>query len=166
MTLRTAPAAATLPLPRNRLPENPGHHGGWQGSPWVSAKSVLVTRPVAPGAIATSPHLVIPAERGLGFLLSSCGVEAEQLALDPRVVIQPGDWRGRPTVGSRQQYGTVRIFSDHYLAERVHNEMRIKYPTRTALARMAHRFEHGTASYGDLVAFVEVHPPRPLMIGQ
>ncbi|NNH71560.1 hypothetical protein HLB23_17085 [Nocardia uniformis] len=147
-------------------PDRPAGAGVWhQGSPWWDAKSVLVTRPIAPGRIATTPHLVIPAEHGrLNFLLSSYGVEAEQLAHDPRVVIQPGDWRGRPALNTRQQYGTVYIVRDARLAARVYEAMRIKYGARTALARMAHRFTHGSVPYGDLVAFVDVHPNPPRML--
>lgn len=161
---RTAPAA-DLSLRHNTPPERIVGPGGWQGSQWWDAKSVLVTRPIAPDRIATTPHLVVPAEYGrLNFLLSSYGEEAEQLARDRRVVIQSGDWRGRPALGTRQHYGTVHIVRDDYLADRVHESMRIKYGARIALARMAHRFAHGTTPYGDLVAFVELHPNPPLMI--
>ncbi|MFC9999295.1 hypothetical protein [Nocardia sp. NPDC127526] len=161
MATRTVPAAAFHPRPPATTPDT------WHpGSLWWDSKSVLVTRPIAPGSVATTPHLVLPADHGrLAFLLSSHGAEAEQLAYDGRVVIQAGDWRGRPALGSRQHYGTARIIGDHYLAERIHEGMRIKYGARTALARMVHRLANGSVPYGDLVALVELHPPRPLMIG-
>ncbi|MFI6866470.1 hypothetical protein [Nocardia sp. NPDC050406] len=126
-----------------------------------------MTRPIAPDRIATTPHLVVPADYGrFAFLLSSYGEEAQQLAYDGRVVLQIGDWRGRPALGSRQQYGTARIIADRHLAERVQLDMRGKYGARTKLARMAHRFAHGAVPYGDLVALVEIHPHRPLMIAR
>ncbi|MCU1640097.1 MAG: hypothetical protein JWN03_372 [Nocardia sp.] len=159
-------SATTMPIPRSALPAAQPGRSAWQrGSLWWDAKSVLVTRPTAPGRLVTVPHLVVPAEYGrLNFLLSSYDIEAEQLGQDRRVMIQPGDWRGRPMIGSRQQYGSVHIVRDDFLLERAHEGMRIKYGARNALARMAHRFKQGTAPYGDLVAFVEVHPHRPLMI--
>lgn len=145
----------------------PGGAGGWDhGSLWWDAKSALVTRAMAPGSMATAPHLVLPAEQGrLAFLLSSQGVEAQQLVQDPRVVIQAGDWRGRPALGSREQYGIARLVGDAHLVGQIQDGMRIKYGARTALARMAHRFANGSVPYGDLVALVELRPSGPLMLG-
>ncbi|WP_157556377.1 hypothetical protein [Nocardia acidivorans] len=162
MGSRTAPEAAVQPTP-----DTP--HGGstpwYEGSLWWDAKSVLVTRAVGPGTIATTPHLVVPAEFGrLAFLLSSYGAEAQQLADDGRVVIQSGDWRGRPALGSRQHYGIARVIGDAQLAARMREGMRIKYGARTTLARMAHRFANGSVPYGDLVALVELLPHQPLML--
>ncbi|SUA80106.1 Uncharacterised protein [Nocardia otitidiscaviarum] len=164
MVSHTAPAMR----PHRRAEMVPVGTSAWHdGSLWWDAKSVLVTRPVAPGSIATAPHLVLPAEQGrLAFVLSSYGEEAQQLAYDGRVVIQIGDWRGRPALGSRQHYGTAHIVNDPRVTERVHEGMRIKYGARTALARMAHRFAHGAVPYGDLVAIVELHPQGPLMISR
>ncbi|WP_067687449.1 hypothetical protein [Nocardia jejuensis] len=145
----------------------PGAPSTWHsGSLWWDAKSVLVTRPLAPGRIATTPHLVVPSERGqLAFLLSTHSAEAQQLDQDPRVVVQAGDWRGRPALGSRQHYGTARIICNDYLSAQIRDGMRIKYGAKTVFARMAHRMAHGAVPYGDLVAIVELHPQGPLMIG-
>lgn len=165
MTSRTAPTANQDPQRDTPSDRPTGAVVRHEGSLWWEAKTVLVTRPIAPGQIATTPHLVVPAQHGrLNFLLSSYDIEAEQLAHDGRVAIQAGDWRGRPALGSRQHYGTVYIVGDRDLCQRVHESMRIKYGARTALARMAHRFAHGNTPYGDLVAFVEPQPHRPLMI--
>ncbi|MEV6769442.1 hypothetical protein AB0N05_12535 [Nocardia sp. NPDC051030] len=162
---RTAPDATF-----HSQPGSPGGRGGsgtWhEGSLWWEAKSVVVTRAIAPGSIATTPHLVVPFEEGrLAFLLSSHGAEAQQLAWDGRVVIQAGDWRGRPALGSRQHYGTAFVVNDRQLADRTKEGMRIKYGARRALARMAHRMANGAVPYGDLVAVVHLHPHRPLMLG-
>ncbi|MFB8005467.1 hypothetical protein [Nocardia sp. NPDC056000] len=164
MVKATHPASTVVPRPHTETPP-PSPSPWYEGSLWWDAKSVVVTRAVEPGVIATTPHLVVPAEFGrFAFLLSSYGEEAMQLARDPRVVIQSGDWRGRPAIGSRQHYGTARIVGDPGLSHRIQDGMRIKYGARTKLARMAHRFANGSVPYGDVVALVELHPHRPLMI--
>ncbi|MBL1077083.1 hypothetical protein JK358_22040 [Nocardia sp. 2] len=135
------------------------------GSQWWDAKTVLVTRPVGPGQIAITPHLVVPAPHDqLAFLLSSYSEEAQQLAYDGRVVIQTGDWRGRPALGTRQHYGLARIISDTNISAQVQDHMRVKYGARTAFARMAHRLANGAVPYGDLVAVVELRPNPPFML--
>ncbi|WP_067709686.1 hypothetical protein [Nocardia yamanashiensis] len=164
-TSHPAPTAVFHPQPTAPAGA-PATPSNWhQGSLWWDAKSVLVTRPIAENSLATTPHLVVPAEYGrLAFVLSSHGAEAQQLAYNGRVLIQAGDWRGRPALGSRQHYGTARIVNNPYLAAQIRDGLRIKYGARTAFARMAHRLAHGAVPYGDLVALVELHPHRPLMI--
>ncbi|MGV9410852.1 hypothetical protein ACWDOP_13120 [Nocardia sp. NPDC003693] len=162
MTMRPAPTAA-VNLRGNTLPA--ANAAAQPGAMWWNALSVLVTRPIAPNRIATTPHLVLPAEYGrLNFLLSSYDIESEQLARDRRVVIQAGDWRGRPALGSRQHYGIVRIVRDDNWAARLNESVRTKHGLRSTLARIGHRFSHGTAPYGDLVATIDLQPYPPRML--
>ncbi|QLY28503.1 hypothetical protein [Nocardia huaxiensis] len=163
--LAPAPGASVHPQAPTHsvspVPANP-----WTaGSLWWDSKTVLVTRPIPPDRIAVAPHLVIPEEGGrLAFLLSSYTEEAQQLAGDGRVVIQPGDWRGRPALGSRQQYGTVHIITGGPFADKIREGMRIKYGARMSFARMAHRLANGAVPYGDLVAVAELRPSHPYML--
>ncbi|MEC3917229.1 hypothetical protein [Nocardia sp. CDC160] len=132
---------------------------------WQEAKTVLVTRVVGPGQLVTVPRLVVPiGDNGIAFRTSSYSAESEQLAHDGRVLVQPGDWRGNPVVGSRQLQGHARLISAGTLVPRVQAEIEAKYRWRMSFAKMAHRMANGSAPYGNLVVLVTVFEPGPLAL--
>ncbi|MGV9664065.1 hypothetical protein ACWDUL_04420 [Nocardia niigatensis] len=132
---------------------------------WQQAKTVLVTRTTGPRQLVTVPRLVVPVgDNGLAFRTSSYSIESEQLAHDSRVLVQPGDWRGNPRLGSRQLQGTARLLSTGTFVPRVQAEIEAKYGWRTALARAAHRLANGNAPYGDLIVLVTVFEPGPIAL--
>ncbi|GAB0102829.1 hypothetical protein JMUB6875_18000 [Nocardia sp. JMUB6875] len=150
------PAATPAPQPRQYSPA---------ARVWLEAKTVLVTRVVGPGQLVTTPRLVVPiGDNGLAFRTSSYAAESEQLAHDGRVLVQPGDWRGNPVVGTRQLQGVARLVGTGTLVPRVQAEIEAKYRWRTSLARMAHRMANGSAPYGNLVVLVTVFEPGPLAL--
>ncbi|MEU6580441.1 hypothetical protein [Nocardia sp. NPDC046763] len=152
------PAAAPAPIPVRGEISGPA-------AVWQQAKTVLVTRAAGPRQLITVPRLVIPiGDNGLAFRTSSYSTEAEQLAEDGRVLVQPGDWRGHPKLGSRQFQGTARLLTAGTFVPRVQTEIEAKYGWRTALARAAHRLANGNTPYGDLTVLVTVFEPGPLAL--
>ncbi|MTE14373.1 hypothetical protein [Nocardia aurantiaca] len=143
-------------------------HGGRYSGPaavWQEAKTVLVTRATGPRQLATAARLVVPiGDNGLAFRVSSFSAEAEQLAQDGRVLVQPGDWRGNPKLGSRQLQGHARLVSTGAFVPWVQAEIEAKYRWRMSLARAAHRMANGNAPYGNLVVLVTVFEPGPLAL--
>ncbi|WP_459546116.1 hypothetical protein [Nocardia sp. X0981] len=134
------------------------------GSLWWDADTVLVTRECAPGRWETLTRLVVPIGMGrLAFRVSSHSPEARQMTRDPRVIVQAGDWRGEPALGSRQHQGSVRLFGGGALFDTVQDGMREKYGFRLSLARLGHRLLLGSAPYADLVAVVTPHENRGLL---
>ncbi|MGW4351926.1 hypothetical protein ACWELJ_07510 [Nocardia sp. NPDC004582] len=134
-------------------------------SVWQQAKTALVTRTLGNRQLVTAPRLVVPfGDNGLAFRVSSFAAEAEQLALDPRVVVQPGDWRGNPAVGSRQLMGHANLVPEGDLLPQVEAAIDAKYGWRTALAKAAHRLANGSAPYGNIVVLVTVFEPGPLAL--
>ncbi|BAW06963.1 hypothetical protein NS14008_18680 [Nocardia seriolae] len=158
-------AAARTQFARPATPAPaPREHSG-PAAVWQEARTVLVTRTTGPRQLVTVPRLVVPiGDNGLAFRASSYSVEAEQLAEDGRVLVQPGDWRGNPKVGSRQLQGQARLISTGTFVPRVQAELEAKYRWRTSLARMAHRMANGSAPYGNLVVLVTVFEPGPLAL--
>lgn len=151
-------AAAPAPIPARSEISGPA-------AVWQQAKTVLVTRTTGPRRLVTVPRLVVPiGDNGLAFRTSSFSTEAEQLAEDGRVLVQPGDWRGNPALGSRQLQGTARLLSTGTFVPRVQAEIEAKYGWRTALARAAHRLANGNAPYGNLIVLVTVFEPGPLAL--
>lgn len=132
---------------------------------WEKAKTALVTRTLGHRQLVTAPRLVIPfGDNGLAFRVSSFAAEAEQLALDPRVLVQPGDWRGNPAVGSRQLMGHANLVAEGDLLAKVEAAIDAKYGWRTSLAKAAHRLANGSAPYGNIVVAVTVFEPGPLAL--
>ncbi|MFF0610418.1 hypothetical protein ACFYUD_17285 [Nocardia tengchongensis] len=132
---------------------------------WQDAKTALVTRTLGDRKLVTAPRLVIPfGDNGLAFRVSSYAAEAEQLAVDNRVLVQPGDWRGNPSVGSRQLMGHASLVSTEAFVAKIQADIEAKYGWRMSLARAAHRLANGSAPYGNLVVLVTVFEPGPLAL--
>ncbi|MBF6172199.1 hypothetical protein [Nocardia blacklockiae] len=131
---------------------------------WQQAKTVLVTRVAGPQQLVTVPRLVVPVgQNQLAFRISSYSPEAEQLAADGRVVVQPGDWRGSPALGSHQSQGRAQVVTGGTLLPFVQSELDAKYRWRVPLARFAHRLARGAAPYGDVIVLVTVFDPVPML---
>ncbi|CAM3950840.1 hypothetical protein NONI108955_01005 [Nocardia ninae] len=132
---------------------------------WRDAKTVLVTRVTGPRQLMTVPRLVIPiGETQLAFRVSSQSEEAEQLARDGRVLVQPGDRRGTPALGSHQRQGQAQLVTAGTLLPYVESEIAAKYKWRIPVARFAHRLGHGDTPYADVVVLVTVAEPSPIPI--
>ncbi|WP_378740953.1 hypothetical protein [Nocardia brasiliensis] len=132
---------------------------------WRDAKTVLVTRVTGPRQLTTVPRLVIPVgDTQLAFRVSSQSAEAEQLARDGRVLVQPGDRRGTPALGSHQWQGQAQLVTAGTLLPYVEAEIAAKYRWRIPVARFAHRLGHGDAPYADVVVLVTVAEPSPIPI--
>lgn len=141
------PVPWQVPDPRDRRSES-----------WWEAHTVVVTREAEPGRWEFLRRLVVPVGWGrLAFRLSSLSPEAGQLWRDRRVLVQVGDRRGRPALGSREHEGDVVLFGPGPLAEAVAEGLRVKYGPRVALARLGHRMMFGSAPYADLTAVITVH---------
>lgn len=155
-----------LPQKNEKLPQHsPTRPTDWYpGSLWWDADTILVTREVAPGRWETLTRLVVPIGQGRpAFRLSSSSPEARQMRSDRRVIVQAGDRRGEPVIGSRQHQGTVELVARGPLFETVQEGMRVKYGMRLSLARLGHRLMLGSAPYADLVAVVTVHENKGLL---
>ncbi|WP_194838204.1 hypothetical protein [Nocardia sp. XZ_19_369] len=132
---------------------------------WRDAKTVLVTRVTGPRQLMTVPRLVIPiGETQLAFRVSSQSEEALQLARDGRVLVQPGDRRGTPALGSHQRQGQAQLVTAGTLLPYAESEIAAKYKWRIPMARFAHRLGHGDAPYADVVVLVTVAEPSPIPI--
>jgi|GEM_PF-3194392 len=130
---------------------------------WQEAKTVLVSWVAGAQRLATAPRLVIPVgETQLAFRISSDSSEAERLEGDDRVLVQPGDWRGKPTLGSHQRQGRAQVVTGGTLLAHVQSEIDAKYRWRIPLARFAHRMARGAGRYGDVVVLITVHEPSPI----
>ncbi|MBB5914549.1 hypothetical protein BJY24_003416 [Nocardia transvalensis] len=141
----------------------PGHPAA--ASIWQDAKTVLVTRVTGPQQLVTVPRLVIPiGHNQLAFRVSSHSSEPDQLVADGRVLVQPGDWRGSPTLGSQQRQGRAQVVTGGTLLPFVQSEIDAKYKWRMPLARFAHRVARGAAPYGDVVVLVTVYEPVPMLL--
>ncbi len=161
--LYRVPIARPNPAPN---PEgDPQAHGGRgersdAANIWQEAKTVLVTRVSGPQELVTVPRLVVPiGHNQLAFRVSSYATEADELARDPRVLVQPGDWRGNPTLGSQQRQGQAQVITGGTLLPYVQSQIEAKYRWRTSVARMAHRVARGAAPYGDTIVLVTVYEP-------
>ncbi|WP_157172556.1 hypothetical protein [Nocardia pneumoniae] len=148
-------AWAAHPAPAERPSE-------WHpGMLWWDATTVLVTYPATPRRWETVKHLVIPVDNGrLAFQISSQSAEARRLAHDRRVIVQAGDWRGSPALGSRQHHGTAELVRTGPLFDKVRAGIRTKYGPRLGLAHLAHKLALGAAPYGDITVVVTVHESR------
>ncbi|WP_405164682.1 hypothetical protein OG203_06080 [Nocardia sp. NBC_01499] len=142
---------------------------GWGGvrptatNVWRDAKTVLVTRVTGPRQLTTVPRLVIPiGDTQLVFRVSSQSQEAEELARDGRVLVQPGDRRGTPALGSHQLQGQAQLVTAGTLLPHVESAIAAKYRWRIPMARFAHRLGHGDAPYADIVVLVTVAEPSPI----
>ncbi|WP_216896303.1 hypothetical protein [Nocardia alni] len=135
---------------------------------WQEAKTVVVTRVSGPQALVTVPRLVVPiGHNQLAFRVSSYATEADELSRDPRVLVQPGDWRGNPSLGSQQRQGQAQVITGGTLLPYVQTQIEAKYRWRTSVARMAHRLARGAAPYGDTIVLVTVYEPvQALMPGR
>ncbi|MFI6172448.1 hypothetical protein ACIBCN_37110 [Nocardia sp. NPDC051052] len=130
---------------------------------WRDAKTVLVTRVTGPRQLTAVPRLVIPiGDTQLAFRVSSRSAEGEELARDGRVLIQPGDRRGNPALGSHQRQGQAQLVTAGTLLAHVESEIAAKYRWRIPVARFAHRLGHGDAPYADVVVLVTVAEPSPI----
>ncbi|MFI6040887.1 hypothetical protein ACIA8C_04590 [Nocardia sp. NPDC051321] len=130
---------------------------------WRDAKTVLVTRVTGPRQLTSVPRLVIPiGDTQLAFRVSSRSAECEELARDGRVLVQPGDRRGNPALGSHQRQGQAQLVTAGTLLAHVESEIAAKYRWRIPVARFAHRLGHGDAPYADVVVLVTVAEPSPI----
>jgi hypothetical protein len=160
------PGGRPNPVPQQVAQPFPGHPGHSDpANIWQQAKMVLVTRATGPQQLVTVPRLVIPIGRDqLAFRVSSYADEADDLARDGRVLVQPGDWRGNPALGSQQRQGHAQVVTGGTLLPYVQSEIEAKYRWRISLARMAHRLARGSAPYGDVIALVTVYEPLRALI--
>ncbi|WP_156959630.1 hypothetical protein [Nocardia sp. BMG51109] len=148
---------------RRAAASNPGRPES--ASIWQQAKTVVVTRVAGPKQLVTVPRLVIPIGRNqLAFRISSHAPEADQLVRDGRVLVQPGDWRGSPALGTHQYQGQAQVVTGGTLLPFVQSEIDAKYKWQIPLARFAHRLARGAAPYGDVIVLVTVHEPRPMLM--
>lgn len=130
---------------------------------WRDAKTVLVTRVTGPRQLTTVPRLVVPVgDTQLAFRVSSKSAEAADLARDGRVLVQPGDRRGTPALGSHQRQGLAQLVTAGTLLAYVDAEIAAKYRWRIPVARFAHRLGHRDAPYADIVVLVSVAEPSPI----
>ncbi|WP_225730032.1 MULTISPECIES: hypothetical protein [unclassified Nocardia] len=130
---------------------------------WREAKTVVVTRVAGPGQLVRAPRLVVPiGDNQLAYRISSRSAEAGQLARDGRVLVQPGDWRGEPALGSHQRQGQAQLVTAGTLVPYVEAELAAKYRWRAPLARFAHRVARAGVPYGDVVVLVTVSEPSPI----
>ncbi|MFI6866003.1 hypothetical protein [Nocardia sp. NPDC050406] len=130
---------------------------------WRDAQAVLVSRVIGPRQVKTVPRLVVPVgPTQIAYRVSTYSAEAAQLAADGRVLVQPGDWRGNPVLGSHQRQGRAQLVTAGTLLPYVQSELAAKYRWRMPLARLAHRLMHGVAPYGDVVVLVTVFEPSPI----
>ncbi|MBF6541625.1 hypothetical protein [Nocardia brasiliensis] len=149
------------PDSRGQSPWRSGHSAA--ATEWRDAKTVLVTRITGPRQLTTVPRLVIPiGDTQLAFRVSSKSAEAEQLARDGRVLVQPGDRRGTPALGSHQRQGQAQLVTAGTLLPYVESEIAAKYRWRNPMARCAHRLGHGDAPYADVVVLVAVAEPSSI----
>lgn len=147
--------------PAARLPARKGP-GASAANVWRDAKTVLVTRVTGPRQLTAVPRLVIPVgDIQLAFRVSSQSDEAEELARDGRVLVQPGDRRGNPALGSHQCQGQAQLVTAGSLLPHVESEIAAKYRWRIPVARFAHRLGHRDAPYADVVVLVTVAEPSP-----
>ncbi|MBV7708065.1 hypothetical protein [Nocardia nova] len=161
----TAPLRLARPVPvaratpRNRVPAT------GVAREWQQAKTVLVTRVAGPKQLVTVPRLVVPIGLGqLAFRVSSRAPEADDLLRDGRVLVQAGDWRGHPALGSHQRQGHAQVVTAGTLVSFVQAEIEAKYRWQIPLAKFGHRLARGSARYGDVVVLVTVHePPSPML---
>ncbi|WP_280384951.1 hypothetical protein [Nocardia wallacei] len=162
--LPTTPMQVAQPGPPP--PPHRGRPGDSQAAAvWRQAKTVLVTRVVGPQKLQTVPRLVVPiGDNQLAFRVSSHSPEAGQLAQDERVLVQPGDWRGNPALGTQQRQGRAQLVTGGTLLPYVQSEIDAKYKWRTSVARFAHHFARGAAPYGDVIVLVTVHNPIPMLL--
>ncbi|MGN2637674.1 hypothetical protein ACTD5D_16060 [Nocardia takedensis] len=150
-----------LPVERERIAHpTPGARRDRSGAPtlWREAKTVLVAQRRGPREVVTFPRLVIPiGDNQLAFGLSSRSREADELARDSRVLVQPGDWRGTPALGSHEREGVAQLVSAGTLLPYVQSELDAKYRWRVPMSRMFHRlFRREATPYGDAVVLVTV----------
>ncbi|WP_433654592.1 hypothetical protein ACQPW1_28030 [Nocardia sp. CA-128927] len=130
---------------------------------WRDAKTVLVTRVTGPRQLTKAPRLVIPiGDTQLAFRVSSQSDEAAELARDGRVLVQPGDRRGTPALGSHQRQGRAQLVTAGSLLPHVESEIAAKYRWRIPMTRFAHRLGHRDAPYADIVVLVTVAEPSPI----
>lgn len=155
---------------RRAQPDTSAQPGGVLPHPdssnvWQRAKTVIVTRVASPKERVTAPRLVVPVGHNqLAFRVSSYGTEADQLARDGRILVQPGDWRGSPALGSQQREGLAQVITGGTLLPSVNAAFEAKYRWQTSLARMAHRLSNGAAPYGDLIVLVTVYEPQQALM--
>ncbi|MET7767132.1 hypothetical protein [Nocardia sp. NPDC005366] len=132
-------------------------------TPWREAKTVLVARSTGPRQVVTVPRLVVPiGETQLAFGVSSQSAEADQFAHDSRVIVQPGDWRGNPALGSHQRQGQAQLVTAGTLLPYVRSEIDAKYRWRIPLVRFVRRLVQRDALDGDVVVLVTVREPSPV----
>ncbi|WP_280182786.1 hypothetical protein [Nocardia cyriacigeorgica] len=157
-----APVRPTMPAHRYAA-QNPPVPAEWPsewhpGMLWWDARTVLVTRADPRGRWTTTTHLVVPIDRGrLAFRISSYSLETQHLARDRRVIVQAGDWRGRPAVGSRQHQGVAEFVGAGPLFDKICTGLRAKYGVRAGVARLYHGITMGSAPYGDTAVVVNLH---------
>lgn len=139
----------------------------WQpGVRWWDARTALVTRRVGQAQWATVPRLVVPVGQGrVAFRVSSRSAEARHLRQDNHIVVQTGDWRGSPALGSRQYHGTAQLVQGGPVFDVVEEGMRVKYGMRVTFARLAHRAALGSAPYGDLAVIITIDENLPFAMG-
>ncbi|WP_216910460.1 hypothetical protein [Nocardia noduli] len=143
------------------VPARRAHSG--IATPWRDAKTVLVARSTGPTEMVTVPRLVVPiGEKQLAFGVASLSAEADQFAHDNRVVVQQGDWRGNPALGTHQLQGEAQLVTAGTLLPYVQSELEMKYRWRIPLARLVRKLVRGDAVDGDLVVLVTVHEPSPV----
>lgn len=131
---------------------------------WQDAKTVLVTLVTGTGELTTVPRPVIPiGDTQLAFRASSESTEAQQLAHDARVLVQPGDRRGTAALGSHQWEGQAQLVTAGTLLPHVDSELAAKYRWRIPMGRFAHRLTHRGTPYSDVVVLVTVHEPTRVL---
>ncbi|PSR70186.1 hypothetical protein C8258_03995 [Nocardia sp. MDA0666] len=156
----TAPLRLARPVPVARATSARPVPVTRAASEWQEAKAVLVTRVAGPQQLVTVPRLVVPIGFGqLAFRVSSQAPEADDLVRDGRVLVQAGDWRGHPALGSHQRQGQAQVVTAGTLVSFVQAEIEAKYRWRIPLAKFGHRLARGNAPYGDVVVLVTVQEP-------
>jgi uncharacterized protein len=79
----------------------------------------------------------------IGFITSSESWKVKRLAHTSRVLVQPSDYKGRPTTGSAPRQGTAQVV-DGAAFETIHAKVRAKYGFKLTVV-------HGLRSLGRLV---------------
>jgi PPOX class probable F420-dependent enzyme len=89
------------------------------------------------GEPVTTPVWVVPVDDGrVGFWTAMGSGKTRRLAHTARVVVQPSDARGRPTVGSTPLEGTAEVVRSGARFEEVHATVREKYGVLTTVTRV------------------------------
>jgi PPOX class probable F420-dependent enzyme len=103
----------------------------------AAGKYMALTTYRRSGEPVTTPVWVVPVDDGrVGFWTAMGSGKTKRLAHTARVVVQPSDARGRPTVGSTALEGTAEVVRSGARFEEVHAKVREKYGVLTTVTRV------------------------------